>query len=658
MDATRREPLQIIAQPGVTARAPIPFCFFVLAATLLVLSVAMVYTTGLRGRVSGDRIKRGFATVPVWVSAIAYGAWCVWAIPFAPRLTGEDATDLERDLSGQLVVPTFLAGLGALIAVASLTWGYHILFKIVSWVLLLAAAVGVVVAELVLKTIDPDGMPRAWVSIGVLGAVALAVGWSYLPLAWKGVKETTRTVGWHGNGSAVALLIAWFSSLVITSLLVLGSYAWLTRDVAIPRSDEYWRDVDKDPTGYEIKAPEFYERFAGSLVFILLVLIVVLAVAALSALRRHAAFSVPGLMFPRDANRVARTRDAYLGGARRLIDPKAKRQRDTLMVSDAPGSVVDPEDRWTTKGWRGKVLFDTYAIPLDEYPTLQIEAAGRRRAVFDARRVAGLAHRGESVMRLLAILTACALVPLAIPVFGVWLDALTLPETAGAGSPFTGGGPWTALRSASGWALGLLALAAATWVVTNSVTHTERPLGLAWDIICFFPRAGHPFTPPCYSERAVPEIKKRVRHFLSDEHKAGHDPYVILSAHSMGATIAVATIFSLHDDELWLQKRADQDAAHALEKDHLEPNPRIALLTHGVQLRPYFSRFFPEVFGSRVLGIRGTRGPALFRLDPWSKQVVDEARVDDAEFTLPEGDNPLTLVNLLGGDSFQASMLA
>lgn len=649
LDATRKEPGQIIAQPGVTARAPIPFCFFVLSTTLLVLAVAVVYTTGLRGRVSGDRIKRGFATVLVWVSAIAYSAWCVWAIAFAPRLTGEDATYLERDLSGQVVVPTFLAGLGALIAVASLTWGYHMLFKIVSWVLLLIAAVGVIVAELVFKSIKQFQDERAWVSIGVLVAVAVAVVWSYVPLAWKGVKETTRTVGWHGNGSAVALLIAWFSSLVITSLLVLGSYAWLTRDADTPASDEYWRDVDKDPTHYEIKAPEFYERFAGSLVFLLLVLIVFLTVAALSALRRHAAFSVPGLMFSPDVDDEARARDAYLGGARRLVDPKRNRQIDTLTSSDAPGSMIDPEDLMTAKGWRGKDLFNRYAIPWNKYPTLQIKAAGRRRAVFDARRVAGLAHRGESVMRLLAILTACALVPLAIPVFGEWLDALTLPETPGAGSPLPGG-PWTALRSASGWALGLLALAAATWVVTNAMTHTERPLGLAWDIICFFPRAGHPFTPPCYSERAVPEMKKRIRDFLRDERKAGHDPYVILSAHSMGATIAVATIFSLHDDEEWLQKKADQDAAHGSEKDHLDPNPRIALLTHGVQLRPYFSRFFPEVFGSRVLGIRGTRGPALFRLDPWSKQVVDEAKQNDAKFRMPEGDDQLTLVTLLGGD--------
>ena len=62
-------------------------------------------------------------------------------------MTGDDAVDLERDLSGQVVVPTFLAGLGAIIAVASLTWGYPLLFKIVSWPFLSVAALGVIVGR-------------------------------------------------------------------------------------------------------------------------------------------------------------------------------------------------------------------------------------------------------------------------------------------------------------------------------------------------------------------------------------------------------------------------------------------------------------------------------------------------------------------------------
>ena len=107
------------------------------------------------------------------------------------------------------------------------------------------------------------------------------------------------------------------------------------------------------------------------------------------------------------------------------------------------------------------------------------------------------------------------------------------------------------------------ALAAVGWVVTNAVASDVRPLGLVWDIVCFFPRAGHPFTAPCYAERAVPEVAKRVRHHIDDAKKAHKNPYVILSAHSMGATIALAVIFMLGQE--------DDARKRAAEKAGLDP---------------------------------------------------------------------------------------
>lgn len=55
-----------------------------------------------------------------------------------------------------------------------------------------------------------------------------------------------------------------------------------------------------------------------------------------------------------------------------------------------------------------------------------------------------------------------------------------------------------------------------------------------------------------------------------------------------------------------------------------EPIDRVALLTYGVQLRAYFGRFFPEVFGPQVLGAPGTLRPHLVSRDPWAAQVRDE----------------------------------
>lgn len=654
MDATRKEPLQILADlRGVSAQAPYPFWFTVTGTLLLVGAIVMVYLTGLNGMATGDRIKRVVATILAWASALAYGGWCVWAI-FLSGATPMVEEEVARDLAGQIVIPTFIAAVGAIIAVASLTWGYHKGYQIVSWILLAFAAAAVIVSTFVFKN-DAEGVAmRRGFGLVAAGFVLLAVAWSYVPLRSKDVQKTNRWIGWHGNGAAVALLIAWFSSLVITSLLVLGAYAFLTRDSGNSEVDGYWRPVDGEPP-FPITPPVFYERFAGSLVAILVILVVVVGAGAIAALRRHAAFSVPGLMYPRDLTTKSREHEAdidHYGGVSRLVDPKLYRKRRRRRSRTERRQAYKAVKPLAMTRGRGKELYDRSAIPWNEYPTLEIKSYGRPRAVIDARRVAGLAHRGESLMRMLAILTAVALVPLAIPAIGEWLDTLIIPTPPGVVPDPAADGPWTALGSASGWALGLLGLAAATWVVTNAVTSTERPLGLVWDIICFFPRAGHPFSPPCYAERAVPEIKKRIRRFLKEEHEANNDPYVILSAHSMGATIAAATIFSLHDDEEALRKAAEERTAKGEPEtdDGLRSVPRIALLTHGIQLRAYFSRFFPEVFGARVLGIRGTRPPALFRLDPWKKQVVDEVKEDDESVEVGETDDPLTLVSLLDGD--------
>jgi hypothetical protein len=119
-----------------------------------------------------------------------------------------------------------------------------------------------------------------------------------------------------------------------------------------------------------------------------------------------------------------------------------------------------------------------------------------------------------------------------------------------------------------------------------------RPLGLAWDLICFLPRAAHPFSPPCYAERAVPELARRVQDWIKADNRK-----VVLSAHSLGAVLAVAVIYTLNEQQ----------------------RNQIRLLTYGVQLRPYFGRLFPDLLGPRLLGTVPSRGAALWRSNPWER---------------------------------------
>jgi hypothetical protein len=622
LDATGLRIAEVLL-PGSSAWQIAPFqaAMALIGAFLVLCAVAMAWGGALSGTMAVVRVRRGIATWIMVSAVISFAVWLVWAFfvdPVAP-IVPPDA-EAADGLSGMVIAPTAIAAVGALIATASLSWGYGRLIKLLCGALIVAALGFAALATLLAD--DSDAMWMTWTSASL---VVIAVFASYLPLAKKENRLHARYSGWRGNGAAVALLVAWFTSLVITSLLVLGVYSWLSTTTDSPATRAHLRTVRDAatetpaavPPGIEL--PVFYSRFATMLVVILAAVIIAAVFALVGAMRKFPAFSLPGLMFPNwPPERLAaqKQRDEYLGGVQRVFVPGARK----------PADLAEPCDTWRTE-----------AVSVDDYPTFEHRPGGRLREVANARRVAGLAHRGEPILMLLAALTAASLLVLGIPTLGDFLAEYAL---------------WQQINSLSGWALGLLALATVGWVVTNAVTSDERPLGLVWDIVCFFPRAGHPFTAPCYAERAVPEVAKRVRHHIDDAMKEGDDPYVILSAHSMGATIAVAAIFMLgqeDDDRVVAAKKAGLD-----EKTVVRYVDRVALLTHGVQLRAYFSRFFPEVLGYRVLGTRGTRGPALVRSDPWQLQVVDEVRNPHDGFGPEEDpDDPegatVTVVSLLGG---------
>lgn len=104
----------------------------------------------------------------------------------------------------------------------------------------------------------------------------------------------------------------------------------------------------------------------------------------------------------------------------------------------------------------------------------------------------------------------------------------------------------------------------------------RRGVGVVWDIATFWPRSAHPLAPPCYAERAVPELQTRTSGLMkaSDQGMRTVD-HIIVSAHSQGAVIATAVILQMR--ESWRE--------------------RTWLLTHGCQLTRLYGRAFPAYFG-------------------------------------------------------------
>jgi len=157
---------------------------------------------------------------------------------------------------------------------------------------------------------------------------------------------------------------------------------------------------------------------------------------------------------------------------------------------------------------------------------------------------------------------------------------------------------------------------------------TRRIVGVIWDLGTFWPRAAHPLAPPCYAERAVPELLNRVEFLTATDR-------VILSCHSQGSIIGAAVVNQLT----------------------FEQSQRVALLTYGAPLRRLYARFFPVYFGERVLhnteafllGGRDRPDPAAVpwrnlyrRSDPIGGPVFDDGVIDrcllDPAFAKPAGD--------------------
>jgi len=116
----------------------------------------------------------------------------------------------------------------------------------------------------------------------------------------------------------------------------------------------------------------------------------------------------------------------------------------------------------------------------------------------------------------------------------------------------------------------------------------RRLIGVLWDVGTFWPRSYHPLSPPCYSERAVPELQRRMW-WLHD-----NGGRVMLTAHSQGAMLATAVL---------------------VQPECRPEGDRPALITFGSPVCKLYSWGFPAYVGHELLQPLVPGGPG--RLTGW-----------------------------------------
>lgn len=225
--------------------------------------------------------------------------------------------------------------------------------------------------------------------------------------------------------------------------------------------------------------------------------------------------------------------------------------------SDAAPPAQPPWDAWRRS-----------ALPDPGLPPGELKRAAKwARSVAQGRKLAGFAPDVRYLFTGLVVIAGLALC-LALPM--MWVDDFR---------------PW---RFAENLGVPLAMLIPATGL-TLLRWGWQRPdarkwLGVLWDVGTFWPRAYHPFAPPCYAERAVPDLQRRVRWL----HDSGER--VLLVAHSQGTILAAAALAQQRDMCAWRE--------------------RPVLVTFGSPLMSLYGWAFPAYLNGRVFDLLAGVGEA------------------------------------------------
>ncbi|MFF9299032.1 hypothetical protein ACH4KU_08685 [Streptomyces althioticus] len=211
-----------------------------------------------------------------------------------------------------------------------------------------------------------------------------------------------------------------------------------------------------------------------------------------------------------------------------------------------------------------------HAAVKEEYAG-EADDPGRTRRIASVRAMAALTDRGP---RILAVTSVATLLLGAGALVGATATGET-PGTAARGAhPVLHGAAQTA-QALGSWLIGLGFVLLVTWGRrAYKDASARRTIGILWDVGTFWPRAAHPFAPPCYAERAVPDLTWRIATWTG-----ATGGRLVLSGHSQGSVLAAAAAWQLPPSS----------------------RRRVALLTYGSPLERLYGRWFPAHFGPEAL---------------------------------------------------------
>ncbi|MER5307622.1 hypothetical protein ABT034_07515 [Streptomyces sp. NPDC002773] len=234
-----------------------------------------------------------------------------------------------------------------------------------------------------------------------------------------------------------------------------------------------------------------------------------------------------------------------------------------LLLLLAPAALLAVRTVLTARRLRAGVEADyDSADERDPVRTGQI-ASGRARAALT-----------DSAPVLVGVVSGATLLLGAVSVAGAWASG-NVPGRAFDGAHPAIASLASATQALGSWMIGFGFLLFVTWGRrAYRDASARRTIGILWDVGTFWPRAAHPFAPPCYAERAVPDLTWRMNSWTRST--GGR---LVISGHSQGSVLAAAAVWQLPP----------------------ATRGRVALLTYGSPLERLYGRWFPAYFGPEAL---------------------------------------------------------